>query len=213
MCMDCRKTPRVSALLFLLSIVSLVWLYFLSSISSLFLFSHFLFLFFSLFCTSLYSPLLVVQATPAAFLCGLPVIFMPDSLVLGCVFCRENEVESAYRSVDPAPAVPAAPVAVLQQRLMDTSLSLFERYRAMFALRNVGTHDAVLVLSALVLFCLFCLLLFLFVCFSPLPSSVCVVSQHSLLSNFCSARWNGISVPLFPAAMKSLTFVMIAGPC
>lgn len=45
--------------------------------------------------------------------------------------------------MDPAPPHPSKDLKVLQQRYLDTSLSLFERYRAMFGLREVGTADAV----------------------------------------------------------------------
>lgn len=38
-------------------------------------------------------------------------------------------------------------MAALKSKLLDTSLSLFERYRAMFTLRNIGTEDAVLALA------------------------------------------------------------------
>lgn len=61
-----------------------------------------------------------------------------------------------YTSVDPAPATSGLlsgalkPEAVsdsniksLQSQLLDTQRPLFERYRAMFALRNIGTPSAV----------------------------------------------------------------------
>lgn len=49
-----------------------------------------------------------------------------------------------YHSVDPAPGDKAGlSVEELQQQLMDTSLPLFKRYRAMFSLRNIGTPEAV----------------------------------------------------------------------
>lgn len=61
-----------------------------------------------------------------------------------------------YTSIDPAPPtsglVKGAPkpddlqqssVDQLRAQLVDTKLSLFERYRAMFALRNIGTPAAV----------------------------------------------------------------------
>ncbi|KAF8073767.1 armadillo-type protein [Lyophyllum atratum] len=61
-----------------------------------------------------------------------------------------------YTSIDPAPAtsglllgtpkpdaVSSSSVADLQSKLLDTGLPLFERYRAMFALRNIGTPAAV----------------------------------------------------------------------
>lgn len=61
-----------------------------------------------------------------------------------------------YTSVDPAPPLQGPfktadgddTVASLQRILMDTELSLFERYRAMFALRDIGTPDAVHALAA-----------------------------------------------------------------
>lgn len=63
---------------------------------------------------------------------------------------------SSYTSVDPAPATSAllsgipkpedlseSNVKALQSQLLNKQLSLFERYRAMFALRNIGTPAAV----------------------------------------------------------------------
>ncbi|ORZ31852.1 Deoxyhypusine hydroxylase [Catenaria anguillulae PL171] len=58
--------------------------------------------------------------------------------------------ESAYSSVDPAPPLPideANDVPKLREILLDASLPLFKRYRAMFSLRNVGTEEAVLALA------------------------------------------------------------------
>ncbi|SNX81632.1 probable Deoxyhypusine hydroxylase [Melanopsichium pennsylvanicum] len=64
-------------------------------------------------------------------------------------------VESAFKPIDPAPAMTplqaakneaenvtydATQVPLFRSTLLDTSLSLFERYRAMFALRNVAHH-------------------------------------------------------------------------
>jgi deoxyhypusine monooxygenase len=48
-----------------------------------------------------------------------------------------------YGSVDPAPPAPIASEAVLEQQLMDTRLPMFERMRAIFTLRNLGTDRAV----------------------------------------------------------------------
>ncbi|KAJ7225986.1 deoxyhypusine hydroxylase [Mycena pura] len=72
---------------------------------------------------------------------------------------RHLEVESnvpLYTSIDPAPpssgllAGPSEPedvseasVLVLKEKLLDTRIPLFERYRAMFGLRNIGTPAAV----------------------------------------------------------------------
>ncbi|KAI7905499.1 armadillo-type protein [Cokeromyces recurvatus] len=60
---------------------------------------------------------------------------------------KENEYKSAYSSVDPAPpTLETKDVQVLGQELIDPNLSLFKRYRAMFALREIGTTEAVLAL-------------------------------------------------------------------
>jgi deoxyhypusine monooxygenase len=48
-----------------------------------------------------------------------------------------------YDSVDPAPPAPVADEGVLEARLMDTSLPMFERFRAVFTLRNLGTPRAI----------------------------------------------------------------------
>lgn len=61
-----------------------------------------------------------------------------------------------FTSIDPAPptspllAGKGAPedmsdasIAKLKAQLLDTKLSLFDRYRAMFSLRNIGTPAAV----------------------------------------------------------------------
>ncbi|KAI9179382.1 deoxyhypusine hydroxylase [Blastocladiella emersonii ATCC 22665] len=58
--------------------------------------------------------------------------------------------ESAYASVDPAPPLPideASDVPRLRAILLDASLPLFKRYRAMFSLRNLGNEEAVLALA------------------------------------------------------------------
>ncbi len=51
-----------------------------------------------------------------------------------------------YKSVDPAPPFVAGSVEEWQRQLNDDSLPLFERYRALFALRNHGGREAVLAL-------------------------------------------------------------------
>lgn len=54
--------------------------------------------------------------------------------------------EIEFKSVDPAPPFSKClPVATLKDILMDRSRCLFERYRAMFSLRNKATEEAVLV--------------------------------------------------------------------
>ncbi|XP_021492572.1 deoxyhypusine hydroxylase [Meriones unguiculatus] len=52
-----------------------------------------------------------------------------------------------YLSVDPAPPSEEHDVARLREALLDEARPLFERYRAMFALRNVGGQEAALALA------------------------------------------------------------------
>ncbi|XP_007245840.3 deoxyhypusine hydroxylase [Astyanax mexicanus] len=52
-----------------------------------------------------------------------------------------------YCSVDPAPPAQRKNVPELRKQLLDEDLPLFERYRAMFALRNLSTEEAVLALG------------------------------------------------------------------
>ncbi|KAL0084836.1 armadillo-type protein [Phycomyces blakesleeanus] len=56
--------------------------------------------------------------------------------------------KSCYNSVDPAPpSTSTKSIEELRSQLNNTDLSLFERYRAMFALREIGTPEAVLALA------------------------------------------------------------------
>ncbi len=52
--------------------------------------------------------------------------------------------EKIYSTIDPAPPLTLTNVDELKKILLDENQSLFERYRAMFALRNLGTDEAVL---------------------------------------------------------------------
>ncbi|KAK4702085.1 deoxyhypusine monooxygenase, partial [Phenoliferia sp. Uapishka_3] len=75
---------------------------------------------------------------------------------------EELKATNLYPTIDPAPASLHSPLAAgqvasaqstasipeLQATLLNTNLSLFERYRAMFALRNDGGKDAVLALAS-----------------------------------------------------------------
>nr|NVI76140.1 nero [Cucujiformia] len=54
---------------------------------------------------------------------------------------------SPYNSVDPAPPHVNSDTTALKNILFDDELSLFERYRAMFALRNLGTQKSVNILG------------------------------------------------------------------
>jgi deoxyhypusine monooxygenase len=61
----------------------------------------------------------------------------------------ETLEENPYESVDPAPAKRKplnTEVPAIQKQLIDQSLPLFERYKAMFSLRNNGSRGAVLAL-------------------------------------------------------------------
>ncbi|XP_041646650.1 deoxyhypusine hydroxylase [Cheilinus undulatus] len=60
---------------------------------------------------------------------------------------QANTDKNPYCSVDPAPPAERKTVSVLRLNLLDESLPLFERYRAMFALRNIGNEEAVLALG------------------------------------------------------------------
>eukprot|EP01063_Lacrimia_lanifica_P005834 TRINITY_DN13520_c0_g2_i1.p1 TRINITY_DN13520_c0_g2~~TRINITY_DN13520_c0_g2_i1.p1 ORF type:complete len:304 (+),score=130.50 TRINITY_DN13520_c0_g2_i1:54-965(+) len=68
---------------------------------------------------------------------------------------EEFETKSAYSSVDPTPsfkdnmppgATKATQLAVLEKVLMDESAPLFDRYRAMFSLRNISTDASVAII-------------------------------------------------------------------
>ncbi|KAK9764243.1 deoxyhypusine hydroxylase [Basidiobolus ranarum] len=57
------------------------------------------------------------------------------------------EVQSAYTSIDPAPPSTEESIEKLKEVYLNPKKHLFERYRAMFALRNIGTTEAVLALA------------------------------------------------------------------
>ena len=52
-----------------------------------------------------------------------------------------------YRSVDPAPPLTSGDIREWQQLLNNVSQSMFQRYRALFSLRNHGGRDAALALA------------------------------------------------------------------
>jgi deoxyhypusine monooxygenase len=57
-----------------------------------------------------------------------------------------NEGHEIYMSVDPAPPSDEKPkytVSELRERLLDKTLPIFQRYRALFKLRNIGDKEAV----------------------------------------------------------------------
>lgn len=59
---------------------------------------------------------------------------------------QNQELSSPYTSVDPAPPCSITSTEELKRKLLNPSLSLFERYQALFALRNQGDDDAVMAL-------------------------------------------------------------------
>lgn len=55
--------------------------------------------------------------------------------------------KNPYNSVDPAPASQETDIAKLRETLLNEDLDMFERYRAMFSLRNKGDPESVKVLG------------------------------------------------------------------
>nr|NVI76102.1 nero [Cucujiformia] len=56
---------------------------------------------------------------------------------------QNDSLKSPYNSIDPAPPSTNQDVNELKSVLVDEKISLFNRYRAMFALRNIGSKDAI----------------------------------------------------------------------
>jgi deoxyhypusine monooxygenase len=57
---------------------------------------------------------------------------------------EKEKNKSVYSSVDPAPpSAKTKSITELGEELVNTKLPLFERYRAMFALRDIGNTEAV----------------------------------------------------------------------
>lgn len=54
---------------------------------------------------------------------------------------------SDFETVDPAPLAPETTVPELEARLFDTSLTMFQRYRALFSLRHIGGEEAIRVIA------------------------------------------------------------------
>lgn len=55
--------------------------------------------------------------------------------------------KNIYSSVDPSPCDTEKDVEALKKTLLDESETLFNRYRAMFTLRNLRTEDSILALG------------------------------------------------------------------
>ncbi len=65
---------------------------------------------------------------------------------------KKTEIDNAYKqnpycSVDPTPSTAVKETDELKMTLLDENLPLFERYRAMFALRNKGDENSVIALA------------------------------------------------------------------
>lgn len=63
---------------------------------------------------------------------------------------NDNDKDSQnnpYSTIDPAPPAKITDVSALKDILLDESKSLFDRYRAMFSLRNLDTTESILVLT------------------------------------------------------------------
>eukprot|EP00466_Bigelowiella_natans_P006979 jgi/Bigna1/86439/estExt_fgenesh1_pg.C_100245 len=95
------------------------------------------------------------KVTEVAETCKLAIDTIKHSLALAEKKKKENAENdgddapsSKYLSVDPAPAEEGeTSPEKLQKTLTDTTISLFHRYRAMFALRDLGTEEAVKALA------------------------------------------------------------------
>ncbi|KII69256.1 Deoxyhypusine hydroxylase [Thelohanellus kitauei] len=61
---------------------------------------------------------------------------------------KESDVDKLYGSVDPAPPHTSTNADMLDYVLLNEDMDLFDRYRAMFALRNIGTDECALSLAA-----------------------------------------------------------------
>nr|NVI76148.1 nero [Cucujiformia] len=55
--------------------------------------------------------------------------------------------KSPYNSVDPAPPASITNIDLLKDTLINENASLFDRYQAMFALRNIGSKESVVALG------------------------------------------------------------------
>nr|NVI76157.1 nero [Cucujiformia] len=60
---------------------------------------------------------------------------------------NDKNSKSYYNTVDPAPPAPSKDIKELKSILINEKISLFDRYRAMFALRDIGSDDAITALG------------------------------------------------------------------
>ncbi|GAB1600460.1 deoxyhypusine hydroxylase-like [Argonauta hians] len=60
---------------------------------------------------------------------------------------KKNLSKNPYNSIDPAPPAECQDLVKLEKMLLDETLPIYTRYRAMFSLRNMQTDEACLVLA------------------------------------------------------------------
>lgn len=80
-----------------------------------------------------------------------PVIELAETcqLALGRLLLPKNEanIENIYGSVDPAPPSEIKSIEELEQTLSNEKESLFNRYKAMFSLRDIASPESITILS------------------------------------------------------------------
>lgn len=80
-----------------------------------------------------------------------PVIELAETcqLALGRLLLPKNEanVENIYGSVDPAPPSKIKNLDELKKILNDENKNLFDRYKAMFSLRDIASPESITILS------------------------------------------------------------------
>lgn len=78
-------------------------------------------------------------------------------LALGRLLLPKNEanIENIYGSVDPAPPSEIKSLTELERILNDDNENLFNRYKAMFSLRDIASPESIIILSKGMYYCLF----------------------------------------------------------
>ncbi|KAL4132436.1 hypothetical protein QTP88_009587 [Uroleucon formosanum] len=80
-----------------------------------------------------------------------PVVELAETcqLALGRLLLPKNEanIENIYGSIDPAPPSKIKSIEELEQVLTDENESLFNRYKAMFSLRDIASPESITILS------------------------------------------------------------------
>lgn len=80
-----------------------------------------------------------------------PVVELAETcqLALGRLLLPKDEmnIENIYGSVDPAPPSDIKNLEKLEQILNDENENLFNRYKAMFSLRDIASPESITILS------------------------------------------------------------------